>query len=252
MRTDARQAVIIIEGNRELRDLLADILREEGYAVAAAAGAEIGLALLRATPRRAVVLLDVPPALGLPLPQDGLAVLRAMQRDESLARQHAYVLITSSPERVRALVGRLPEQVSLPVVRKPFDLDTLLDAIARQARHLEATRLVALAADPERASLPEHRSPQDGAALHAPIPIRSAERAERRQLRAVDKGATAQPAHPARVQQVPSSRHSGTMEAGQALARSPGVILRMPLDNGRSGDYTSSGARGPLLDSKAH
>lgn len=56
----ADQYVLLVEEDDDLRETLADLLYEEGYASCAAAGDEEALAFLRAAPLPCFILLDQP------------------------------------------------------------------------------------------------------------------------------------------------------------------------------------------------
>lgn len=77
----ARPAVLIVDDEQDLRELLASVLQDHGFAVATAEPGEAALALLAATPSgptTCAVLLD------LMLPRrSGLNVLRALARQGS-------------------------------------------------------------------------------------------------------------------------------------------------------------------------
>jgi CheY-like chemotaxis protein len=108
----------VVEDNSDLRDLLADALTDAGYEVETVAnGAE---ALERAaTWLPDAILLD----LMLPV-MDGAEFLRARRERPFLARVPVMVL-TAHPFHHRLLVGL----GATLVVRKPYNLDELLDAV---------------------------------------------------------------------------------------------------------------------------
>jgi CheY-like chemotaxis protein len=125
--------VLIVDDDEGIREVLRDLLDEAGYAVAEAEDGAAGLAMLRASPEPLVVLLDYR------MPEmDGGAVLRAVA-EEGLDTRHAYALLLASPH----LLDRDPDvqiqanRAHIPVVPKPFDMDTLLCLVATLAAQLE-------------------------------------------------------------------------------------------------------------------
>lgn len=128
--------ILIVEDEPALREVERDILLDGGYeALEAGDGAE-ALVRLRESTEPLVVLLDN----RLP-DMEGAALLHEATRDAALAR-HAYIFASGVapaeyPRELRDALRALGGEV----VPKPFDVDRLLDAIARaQAR---------LAADPQ-------------------------------------------------------------------------------------------------------
>ena len=124
--------ICIVDDDQPERDLLRLALESEGYTVAEAASGQAALDLLRRTPHRCVVLLD----LRMPL-LSGTEVLRMVAAEPHLAARHAFILISAWPDRPPELASLL-ETLSVPAVRKPFDLEELLKVIAEAAERLEA------------------------------------------------------------------------------------------------------------------
>ena len=122
--------VLIVDDEHDIRMLLGALLEEEGYAVYQAADGIAALEQLHAHPEGLVVLLDVL------LPMDGIATLKVVETEASLATQHAYILMTALdpplPEQIRPLLQRLDVQA----VAKPIDVRKLIEAIQTAARRL--------------------------------------------------------------------------------------------------------------------
>jgi CheY-like chemotaxis protein len=123
--------VLVVDDDQATRYALRWLLTDEGHEAAEASDGQMALDFLRTTLLRWVVLLDyLMPGV------DGLTMLGAVAADPSLARQHAYIAIPASPqlnrpaERLRAVLG-------IPLISKPFDLDTLLDAITQAGARLQ-------------------------------------------------------------------------------------------------------------------
>jgi DNA-binding response OmpR family regulator len=112
--------ILVIENDREQRELLAETLRAHGYDVETAADGLAGLAAVRQH-RPCLVLLD------MMMPRmSGWEFMAALEREPGLAGVPVIILSGSR--------GTMPRQVALGsavVVEKPFDLDALLALIER-------------------------------------------------------------------------------------------------------------------------
>lgn len=122
--------VLIVDDEYDIRMLLGTLLEEEGYRVYQAADGNSALEQLRAHPEGLVVLLDVL------MPMDGIATLKVVETEASLATEHAFILMTALaaplPEQIRPLLQRLDVQA----VPKPIDVGMLIAAIQTAARRL--------------------------------------------------------------------------------------------------------------------
>jgi CheY-like chemotaxis protein len=130
----ASRHILVVEDDPDTRAVLRAVLEDEGYAVTEAADGQTALAVLRGCIRPLVVLLDQ----GVP----GLAgtqVVEAVLSDGPKAGARAFLLLTGSPDRLPAPFNRQPMQQVVPVVAKPFDVDTLLEAVAAAARRLDGS-----------------------------------------------------------------------------------------------------------------
>ncbi|HEX8032391.1 MAG TPA: response regulator [Ktedonobacterales bacterium] len=116
--------ILIVDDDRSIRATLRAVLEDEEYNVLEAENGNTALALLQATYGPVVVLLDLRmPGL------DGTGVLEAVAADARLATHNAYILITANSHSIPADTSRLLEQLDVPVVPKPFDLDILLETV---------------------------------------------------------------------------------------------------------------------------
>jgi len=123
--------VLVADDDAPIRETLRLILEDEGYTVLEAANGAQALARLRNVAERLVVLLD----LVMPEP-DGVAVLRDVAADMRIARRHEYIVVTAVNDAFVASVEPFLAAVSAQVVRKPFDIDEVLGAVAIAARRL--------------------------------------------------------------------------------------------------------------------
>jgi CheY-like chemotaxis protein len=116
-----RPVILVVDDDAAIRLLIQDILDDVQYKVILA---DDGAAALTAM---ATVLPDVV-TLDLDLPGiNGVRVLELMRQDEQL--QQVKVVIISSLEIVPPRVKELAQAI----IRKPFDVDTLLQIIQRLA-----------------------------------------------------------------------------------------------------------------------
>lgn len=105
---------MIVEDDPDSRDVLAQILEDEGYAVESASNGREALDSLRSGVRPCLILLD----LRMPV-MDGVAFRRAQREDPSLA---------AIPVIIMTALGD-PAVAEERVLEKPIDLDTLLSTL---------------------------------------------------------------------------------------------------------------------------
>jgi two-component system response regulator MprA len=123
--------VLVVDDDRAIRETLRFMLEDVRYSVVDAGNGVAALAILRASRRPLVVLLD------LMMPQmDGMGVLRAVAEDPHLATYHAYVVVTANLQAFARALSSLLARVDAEVLRKPFDIDELLDQVERAARRI--------------------------------------------------------------------------------------------------------------------
>lgn len=116
--------VLIVDDDPTLRTLLLLILGEEGYKVAEAADGLAALEILRASPQRMVVLLDLRmPKMG------GDGVLMTAERENQGLAEHIYVLVTANSSMIDAPLHELLQRLAVPIIAKPFETDKLLAAV---------------------------------------------------------------------------------------------------------------------------
>jgi CheY-like chemotaxis protein len=106
--------VLIVDDERDLREILREAFQDEGFAVEVACDGAEAMQRLARLPKPIAVILDI----AMPV-MDGNQVWSAMQRDPELAAVPV-IVTTSDPTRA-------PRDV--PVVRKPLDLDALIDRV---------------------------------------------------------------------------------------------------------------------------
>jgi CheY-like chemotaxis protein len=128
-------SVLVVEDDRGIRVLLESLLELEGYRVFTAEHGGPALARLRASSERLVVLL------GLLMPVvDGLQVLESLAADPALALRHRVILVTAAAGVItQGRLAELRQQLDVPLIAKPFDLDVVLDTVRQAAHELGAS-----------------------------------------------------------------------------------------------------------------
>jgi CheY-like chemotaxis protein len=136
--------VCIIEDDEATRETVRDLLVDAGYDVVTAANGLLGHAMLTTSMERLIVLLDHK------LPKlDGCDLLEIVAQDEDLRARHTFIFMTASPKRALEDCEEALEDLDVPLIPKPFDIDELVEAV-QQAEQ----RLVAVA-EPSREQPPQ-------------------------------------------------------------------------------------------------
>lgn len=112
-------SILIVDDDQDVREILAQLLEDEGYSVESASNGREALEKLEAMPRPVLMILD----LMMPV-MSGWEVMEVLRRDEG-------------PKEVRVAIASAVPNPDVPdadaVLRKPIDLDNLLDTVARLA-----------------------------------------------------------------------------------------------------------------------
>jgi CheY-like chemotaxis protein len=120
---DSMSSILLVEDDDSLRQVLAEVLTDEGYRVDAAANGQVALDhLKRAAASPDLILLD----LVMPV-MDGWTFRDAQRHDERLAHIPTVVLSASFPPdspRMRALGAEA-------VLSKPVSIERLMRAVHR-------------------------------------------------------------------------------------------------------------------------
>jgi CheY-like chemotaxis protein len=122
--------VLVVDDDSDLRETMRRLLEEMGgHSVVEAEDGIGALEVLRASEDRLVVLLDQR------LPRmDASGVLERVAADDELATRHVYILLTASSQLGAAPTPLGKRGLVIPLIAKPFDIETLLDAVALAAR----------------------------------------------------------------------------------------------------------------------
>ena len=125
--------VLVVEDDTEIRATLRMALEDDGYSVLEASDGDAALAQLREITSPLVVLMD----LVLPA-RSGASVLETVSADTDLATRHAYILLTAADQSFHSPFADVLNQLHVPVIHKPFDLDALLDAVSSAQERVSA------------------------------------------------------------------------------------------------------------------
>lgn len=111
----------MVEDDAAIREVLTEILELDGYEVDSASNGDEGLKSLEQKPLPQLILLD----LMMPV-KDGFAF-----RTEQLANpkwSHIPVIVLSANANLEMRINQMGDK-KLPFLKKPVDLDTILDSV---------------------------------------------------------------------------------------------------------------------------
>ena len=128
---DPARSVLVVDDEAEVRSLLTDLLKEEGYKVRTAkSGAEALASVTKELPD--LVMMDVK------LPdQDGIGVLRQLKREHSDLEVIVMTAFSGSSTAIKAM-----ENGAYDYVTKPFEIDDLLATLRRVFEHADMSNEV--------------------------------------------------------------------------------------------------------------
>lgn len=119
--------VLVVDDDGAIRQMVHTALEEAGYTVREARQGDEALTLLRESTMPMVALVD----LLMPV-VSGFELLQRVSEDWDLARRHAYVVVTASEESL-PVVQALRSTTVVEGISKPFDIDTLIEAVEHAA-----------------------------------------------------------------------------------------------------------------------
>lgn len=136
MRDDYSTYVLIVDDDVDIRLLLREVLEEEEYRVVEAADGIEAWSVLRASDAPAIVIIDH----NMPW-LDGPGLMRRIAADATMAARTAVIYSTAAlhgagPHSVERGVQQLLDTLSASILWKPFDVDTLVRAVADAALRL--------------------------------------------------------------------------------------------------------------------
>jgi CheY-like chemotaxis protein len=113
--------IVVVEDDEGIRETMAALLEDEGFAVVQAENGLIGLEALHLRPDTALVLLD----LWMPV-MNGWQMMEALRNDPEL--QQVPVVVISAAGEVP------PPEGAMAFLKKPVRLETLLEAVHAHRR----------------------------------------------------------------------------------------------------------------------
>ena len=123
---DATRSILVVDDESEIRALLTDLLKDEGYKVRPAKNGAEGLAAV-AKEMPDLVMMDIK------LPdQDGLAILRQLKREHPDLEVIVMTAYGGSSSAIKAM-----EHGAYDYVTKPFEMDDLLATLKRVFEHAD-------------------------------------------------------------------------------------------------------------------
>jgi CheY-like chemotaxis protein len=121
---DAHIPVLIVDDDEAIRESLRVVLEDEGYRVVEAPDGLTGLEVLHGLGTPAVVLTNhTMPRL------DGPGLINTIVEDTALAEHCALIYMTASNRILPSTLSEQLHALQAPVLRKPFDLDALINQI---------------------------------------------------------------------------------------------------------------------------
>ncbi len=116
-------AVLVVDDDAAIRDMVTMALQDEGYEVVTAIGAQVPT--IARTLRPAVILLDI-----MMPDMDGIEVSRRLRADP--ATRNIPIIAMSATTVLSETLSAMHADERLP---KPFELEQLSDLVARYAGH---------------------------------------------------------------------------------------------------------------------
>jgi two-component system response regulator (stage 0 sporulation protein F) len=121
--------VLVVDDEDTIRATLRWLLTDAGYTVYEAANGEQAVQFLHQQRNGVVVLLDY----SMPR-MDGLQVLQTIEAESPRAGKHAFILMSARYGLVPPELARELQQLGVPTIDKPFDVDMLLARVAIAAQ----------------------------------------------------------------------------------------------------------------------
>jgi CheY-like chemotaxis protein len=118
--------VLVVDDDPAIRDMLRDVLTDEGHHVVMARDGVEALEVLEREGRFLVLLDLMMPRL------DGLGVIHALEQ-RPVVRDTNRVIVMSAAERLFAFSTLLQRGLIAEQIAKPFELDEVLDLVNRLA-----------------------------------------------------------------------------------------------------------------------
>lgn len=127
--TSEKKTILIIEDDMDIRELVAEILGDEGYNTKTAENGRIGLDYLLACDKNSLpdcVILD----LMMPV-MTGLQVMDYLLENHTNDLAKLPIIITTAKGNPREDLANMP--VNVTKIRKPMDVNELIDTVAKHS-----------------------------------------------------------------------------------------------------------------------
>jgi len=159
------RSILIVEDEKEIRDLLVHYLRREGFRPLVARDGEEGLSMARSE-KPDLILLDI-----LLPKMDGLELLRTIRADREISRTPVAMLTAKGEETDRIVGLELGADDYIPKPFSPREVVARIKAISRRARPAPEEEEAVYEQDGLRMDVPRHEVRFRG----KPIPLTSKE-----------------------------------------------------------------------------
>ena len=128
----ATAKVCVIEDDAGIRETVRYLLADEGYEVIEATNGLEGKQLLEGCLEPLIAIIDYR------LPKlDGCDLLEIVAQDEQLRARHTFIMMSASPKKTVEDCEEAIDELDVPVIPKPFDIDELVDAVRQAEERLE-------------------------------------------------------------------------------------------------------------------
>ncbi len=124
--------IVVIDNDEPFRDLLTDVLGDEGYRVVTAMTGADAIETIRQA-RPALVILD----LRMEAPDSGIQIIRAVRSNPLTLTLP--LLICSADVAGMAIHAAFLQEHHVPALHKPFDLDQLLNLVRQLIAPFDAS-----------------------------------------------------------------------------------------------------------------
>lgn len=129
--------VLIVDDDAAIRETLQALFEDDGYHVREAADGLLALHLLHTVVRPQVVITDYQ------MPRmDGLGLLGYVAHDTELQARNRFICLTANAHRISSQFMGTLHRLNVPIIRKPFDIEEVLDAVEVAARHLPSAHTI--------------------------------------------------------------------------------------------------------------
>jgi two-component system copper resistance phosphate regulon response regulator CusR len=124
--------VCVIEDDDGIRETVRDLLIDAGYEVTTARNGLEGKWILEESMDRLIAILDYRlPAM------DGCDLLDLAAHDEHLRARHVFIMMSASPAKSIEDCEESIDELNVPILPKPFDIDDLIEAVRQAEQRLE-------------------------------------------------------------------------------------------------------------------